>query len=371
MNFLFEISANYGGKIMYKKLSALILALTLILSACSGAPAVKLTPKETLEKIQETALAQNMASFEMTAVTDTNMEGEAASAEAAQALDMMKNLKMDIKGAVTGIKEGEFAMNLDFTVDMNGLAINAGGYLDSKELIVNYPMLGKLVVVNFEELMTMAKDMAPEEATEQLKPELVEKVINDYRSILVPKLSKYMIKNIPDESLVLEDEHVFTYKEEEIKAPALKMSLNAEQYVTMMKGLITDLSNDEEIYNALKSYEIPEFPATFDEYKMQITDLIESEDFKKAFEQFSAEGNEMQVDAIYGYDKDYLVTVAETKSNSKVNNEEQELKMDITQTAVAKMNYKDVKVEKPEVTEENSMGLQELMMMFMGGMPPQ
>ncbi len=352
---------------MYKKFSVLILALTLVLSACST-PVAKLTPKETLDKIQAKSLELDAYAFEMTGTMDTNVEGAEDNAEATQALEMMKNIQMDMDGTFTGMKSGEYATNMNFNVDMNGLGVKAGVYLDTKEIIVDYPMLGKLVVVKFDELMDMVKQYAPEEEAEKLDTELINKVTKDIKDVFIPKLTEYSLKNIPEDSLELIDEYAFKYKEEEeVKMPALKMTLNAEQYQKMTLGLIDDLTNDEEIYNTIKAYEIPDFPATFEEYQADLKEATESEEFKKAFNQ-ADEGADMNVVSIYGYDKDYLVQVGEMTSSTTVKEEEQEITVSVSQNFAFKMNYKDVKAEKPEVTEENSMGLEELMMMFMGGM---
>ncbi len=352
---------------MFKKLSAVILAFSIIFTGCTGATQTQLSAKEVMLEIQKQSLAQDKANFDM--VGTFNMEAPDADQNdpnTAAVLNMMKDMKYSLTGAYKGLEAGDFAFSGEGSFEMNGITVKGSLYLDQEDLIIDYPALGKLVDIKFEELINLINTQT---GSDVVSMDLVKKIAGDYKTVFAPKISDKFVENLPEEALELIPEYSFKFKDEEVKDKALKLVLNETQYQDLMMAVIKDLANDEEIYNTIAKYEIPDFPATFDEFKTKVNDALEDPKAKEQMEKaFSA--SSMNMETYYSYDDKYLPTMLNitTTQTTKVPTQEKEMTFTMSQDIQAKMNYDEVEITKPEITADNSMGIQELMMMIMGGM---
>ncbi len=349
---------------MFKKISILILALTLVLAGCAGAP--EITAKETLTKVMDKQVELNDVAVKFNLAANVELDEAVLESDpsAAEIISMFKDFKATFGYKVVDMKS-DFKASFDGSVDLDGVTVAFDGYLDKEMAAVNYPMLGKYVTVNFKEVIDMAKSMAAEEAAAEVSDDLVERIIKDINEVFMPKVVKYTNETLTDEDVKFVDDFAFVVDGEEVKEKALVYTLTPERMTDYSLGLYKYLAYDEEVYNTLKAYDIPDFPADFETFKAEFDKIFgEFEDeemkaeMKKAFEGVTYE-------IAMAYNDDYTVKYSKIRVDAEIDTEDETIGVIKYNYAVdSAYEYKDIVVEKPELNDENSMDF----MMFIQSM---
>ncbi len=345
---------------MFKKISILILVFTIILAGCSGAP--ELTAKETLDKMMEKQVEMDNVAAKIDMVMSIEFDESKMSdnPEAAEMLSMFENIKASLDFNAVDMKN-DFKMNFDGSFDLNGMSMNIDGYIDKEMAAVNYPMMGKYITITYKDLF----DLAKENGEAEIPSDIVERVVGDMNKVFVPKVIKYMTESFTEEDVKFVDDYVFMVDGEEVKEKAVVYTIAPDKMMDISLGMYKALAYDEEVYNTLKGYDIPDFPADFETFKAEFdkvfaeveNDEVQAE-MKEAFEG-------MTYDIAMAYNDDFTTKYAKITVDMKIDTEDESVgevgyKYDVDVV----YNYKDVKVEKPQLNDENSMDF----MMFLQGM---
>ncbi len=347
---------------MFKKLTILTLILALVLSGCAGKP--NLTAKETLVKIMEKeASLENMgASMDMLMNVEFDEEKIGNDPEAAGIVSMFKDLKMKLN--FTGINmKSDFQIGFDGSVFLNGLNINVDGYIDKEMAAVNYPMMGKYITVDFKELIQMAN----ENGDANISEDIVERVVKDFNTVIMPKVMDYTTEALSDEDVKFVEDYAFMVDGKEVKEKAIVYTISPDRMMDFSKGFYKKLAYDEEVYNMLKAYNIPDFPADFETFKSEFDEVMAEMEKEEAQVQVQEMFKDMNYDIAMAYNDDFTPKYTKMKMDMTIDTQEEEVgtigyKYDVDVV----YNYKDLKVEKPELTEENSMNFMMLLQnMFM------
>ncbi|PID79914.1 MAG: hypothetical protein CSB19_01475 [Clostridiales bacterium] len=346
---------------MYKKITALLLVAVLVLAGCAGQE--KLTAKETLVKVMTKSTEIENIGADMNIVMNMSFDEEKMdeNAQAVAMLDMFKNIEMALKFDAQNVKS-DAKVSFDGSLNLNGMAFMVDGYLDKEMAAVNYPMMGKYITANFKELIALANEQGDVELDENL----IENVIADYNTVFIPKLLKFYTDSLTDDDVKFEEDYKFTVDGEEKTAKALVFTIAPERMTEISKDLYKKLAEDEEIYNALKKYNIPEFPADFETYKSELNEItkdLEDEDAKEKFEDVFKSFN---YDIAMSYDDQYRTQYMKATMSAKIDTEDEEMgEMSYEYKIDGAYRYDDIKAVKPELTEENSM---DILTLLQGGM---
>ncbi len=349
---------------MLKKLSIITLVLALILTGCTGK--ADLTAKETLVKMmeKEASLENIGAKMDMVMNIEFDEEKVGQNPELAGVVGMMKNVKMSVNYTALDMKS-DFKVGFDGSADLNGFSVNVDGYIDKEMAAVNYPMMGKYITINFKDLIKMGN----ENSETQIPEDIVERVIKDVNSVLVPKVLAYMTEALKEEDVKFVEDYAFMEDGKEVKEKAVVYTISPDNMMEFTMGFYKKLAYDEEVYNTLKAYNIPDFPADFETFKAEFDKVIAEVDKEEVESELKKAFENMNYDIAMSYNDDYTPKHAKMKMDMKIDTEEEEVgeigyKYDIDVV----YNYKDLKVEKPELNEENSM---DFMMLLQSMMMPQ
>ncbi len=344
---------------MLKKISILTLILALVLSGCAGKP--NLTAKETLVKIMEKEVELNEigASMDVLMNVDFDEEKLGQDPEAGAMLGMFKDLKMKLNFTALDIKS-DFKIGFDGSVDLNGLNVNVDGYIDKDMAAVNYPMMGKYITVDFKELIKMANESGEANISE----DIIERVVKDFNTVLMPKIIAYTTESLAEEDVKFVEDYAFMVNGEEVKEKAIVYTIAPDKMMDFSMDFYKKLAYDEEVYNMLKAYNIPDFPADFETFKSEFDKAFAEIDKEEAQTEIQEMFKDMNYDIAMAYNDDYTPKYAKMKMNMTIDTQEEEVgKIGYKYDVDVVYNYKDLKVEKPELTEENSM---DFMMLIQG-----
>ncbi len=345
---------------MLKKITVLTLVLALVLVGCAGKP--NLTAKETLVKMmeKEASLENVGATMDMLMNVEFDEEKLGQNPEAGAMLSMFKNLKMKLN--FTGLNmKSDFKVGFDGSVDLNGLNINVDGYIDKEMAAVNYPMMGKYITVNFKDVIKMANESGEANISE----DIVERLVKDFNTVIVPKVMAYTTESLAEEDVKFAEDYAFMVDGEEVKEKAIIYTIAPDKMMDFSIGFYKKLAYDEEVYNMLKAYNIPDFPADFETFKAEFDKAMAEINQEEAQAEMQKMFKNMNYDIAMAYNDDYTPKYAKMKMDMSIETEAEEVgKISYKYDVDVVYNYKDLKVEKPELNEENSMDF----MMFLQSM---
>ncbi len=342
---------------MLKKLSILILAFTIVLAGCSTTP--QLTAKETLVKMMEKQVELDSVGAKIDMVMSVKFDESKLSGneEAASMLGMLENITANFDLKAVDMKN-DFKMSFDGDVNLNGMGVNIDGYMDKEMAAINYPMLGKYVTVNFKDLISLMR----ESGEADLPDDIVERVVSDLNKVFIPKVNKYMADSYADEDVKFVDEYTFVVDGEEVKEKAVVYTISPDKLTDVSMGMYKALAYDEEVYNTLKAYDIPDFPADFETFKSQFDEAFAEIDKDEMQAEMKEALAGMTYDIAMAYNDDFTTKYAKITVDMKIDTKDESVgevsyKYDVNVV----YNYKDVKVEKPELTDQNSMDFKMLL----------
>ncbi len=347
---------------MFKKITILTLILALVLSGCSGKP--NLTAKETLVKIMEKEADLNEVGADMNILMNVNFDEEkiGQDPEAGAILGMLKDLKMKLNFTAVDMKS-DFKIGFDGSVDLNGLNVNVDGYIDKDMAAVNYPMMNKYITVDFKQLIKMANESGEVNISE----DIIERVVKDFNTVITPKIMAYTAEALDDEDVKYVDDYKFMVDDKEVKERAIAYTISPDNMMDFSINFYKKLAHDEEVYEMLKAYNIPDFPADFETFKSEFDEAIAEIDQEEVQKEFKEMFDGMEYEIVMAYNDDYTPEYANVKMDMTIDLQEEEIgKIDYKYDVDVVYNYKDLKVEKPELDEENSMDIMTLLQtMFM------
>ncbi len=328
-----------------------VMVLVLAMSTMGCQP--KLTPKETLQKIQASAMAQKNYAAAFEGQMDMTFKGDVPP-EAAPYMDMFKNIKYsgDMQFKDTD-KLADMAMH--YNVDLNGLSMKLEMYFDGDQMIVKYPVMPQYIVVDFKEVL----DKATESADMPVKVDYASLIadLETLSNTWLPGFSTKVLEGADEKSMELIESYEFTLNGVKSKSKAIKVTLTAEAVMNMFNAAIAQTKDSKELYTVLKKYDTTGAIGTFEEYQALITEgnsALELDELKKAMEN-------VQYAYIIGYDRKYMPTTIAMDMKMAIKDEASAMDVAVNMTGVYQMNYKEVAVVIPEITPENSLSLVDMM----------
>lgn len=338
---------------MNKKIFALLIVVSLLVMGCTQA---QLTPKEVFQKMSDQGMQGKDMRLDFDGTMNMDITGDDMSSEVAAAQSMMQNIGFEGYALVKDMLSSPRAF-AEYKIDMNGMTISLDAYIDDELIALNYPMMGKYIVFNYNDI----NEMISENSDNQFDISKIKDMIGDFQKTILPKVNKVVIEKIDEGALSLEKDFEFTVKGETAKANALKVVLTKENMKEVYYAMIELASTDEEIYNTIAKYNFPNVPSTFDEFKQMISEQMSREKFDEMWDKmYNSDG---ALDYVYyiGYDKDYNPTYLKADAKLSMSPENaNNVTMDYDMSMNGKYSYDSITIEKPELTPENSINFQEL-----------
>lgn len=333
-----------------KKALSLLMVFVLAISLFTGCK--KETPKEVLQKGFENSLNMktSQSSFDMTLNFDF---------DTSEAPDQAFLLQM-INGSTI---KGEFKNDVDkmessglLTLDMNGMSYKSDFFSTPEKVAFNMPLMNKYIIMDPN---TSVDDQ--DKQKEDMK-KFSNEVMNTFLS------------NIEDENIqVLEKEKIST-PEGEVEITGYKINFNNDEMMKVMEELLSYLFKDEMFKNTMinnikNQAKLEGKELSDEEISAKIKDA--EDEMNKAIENMKKNLSFDNLEVTYGLDKDHNIRSSSIIGKLSVKNDENNQKaMSIKFNADSK-NWninKPVKIDIPELNEENSIKFEELSKQFpMGG----
>ncbi len=335
-----------------------IILIVAMLGGCSE----KLTPREKLDASMTNTI--NMATvkqnFDMTMSIEA--DEESISPEILMFLGMLKNIH------ITGdfqLDNNEILMGGNLTVDLQGISYNTELYLSKEKYIVKIPMFNKYLL-----LYDYTEENASDNPLFQDYDKMKELSQNIYSKIL-NQLDDESIKELKEISIDLPSGSV--------KATPIEMSFTDAQMKELLKTTFTDLLEDPDfkqyIQNSMEAQnqmlgEGLQEEVTVDNFDESLDMLKESLDTIDEILSFDT------VEVTYYLDKDNYIVKSDFNLLVTVIGDEETGMPQFTITLTGTDSYwdinKPIEITMPELTDENSMTLEDMVTNTMGGeMPPE
>lgn len=331
----------------------ILLVLSLALVGCQKT----LTPKETAIKLFENRAM--LEGYDMKFEGDLSIElGGEVDPSVEQYLGILKNIKLtgDMQYQKTD-KIGDYAMH--YTVDLNGMVMNMEMYFDGTQMIIKYPLLPNYIVVDLAELLEKASEEGGLPFT--LDYDAIVADLTTVMNELMPKLNVEMMKLINEESLEIIDAYTFTVDGESVTSKALKIDFNAELFEGMMNSFIDIAKDSKVLYDVLKKYDVENELGTFEAYQSNFEVMKETLENEVDMTEFYKILEALEYTYILGYDKSYKVKHMATKMVIRIDEATFGTDATMTMNSVYAMDESKSEVVFPEITEENSMFLEDFM----------
>jgi len=329
-----------------KKVLSLLLVFVLAISVFTGCK--KETPKEALQKGFENSLniKTSQSSFDMTLNFDF---------DASEAPDQAFLLQM-INGSTV---KGEFTSDIDkmelagqLVLDMNGMSYTSDIFSTPEKVVLKVPMMNKYLIMD----QNMSADDQDKQKEDMKK--------------LNTEVMDTLLSNIKDENIkVLEKEKIST-PEGEVEVTGYAITFNNDEMMKVMDDLLSYLFKNEIFRNSMKN-------SIKNQAKLEGEELSDEEvdaKVKEAEEEMNKAITEMKehltfdsLEVIYGLDKDYNVRSSSVKGTVSIKDDENIQNPISIKFDVNSQNWninKPVKIEIPELNEENSMKMEELSNQF-------
>ncbi len=345
---------------MYKKITVLLLVAALVLAGCAGEE--KLTAKETLVKVMTKSTEIENLGADMNIVMNMKFDEDKMgdNAQAIAMLDMFKNIELGLKFDAQNVKS-DFEMSFDGSLNLNGMAFMVDGYVDKEMAAINYPMMGKYITANFKDIIALAN----EDGDVVLDDNLVENIIADYNAVFVPKLLSIYTDSLAEEDVKLVEDYKFMVDGKEETKKAIVFTITPQRMVDMSMDLYKKLAVDEDVYNALKKYNIPDFPTEFEEYKAELNDKIDLLENDKSDVNLDDVFKSFNYDMAMSYDENYRMQFIKATMSATIDSEEEIGEISYEYKIDGAYRYDGITAVKPELTQENSM---DIMTLLQGGM---
>lgn len=335
-----------------RKIISLLLIIVLsigILSACGPKE-----PKEILKKATEESadMKTGTQSFEMGIKLDIPMENE--DPFASMILNAINNGK--ISGTFAS-DTNEMKTFGDFTLDLDGISYKCELYFSPEKSAIKVPMVDKYILLDDEEM----KNMSDEDQVKEMQ-----------------KLSIDMVNSILDEleddSLSKKEDVVLNTPEGDVKVTEITMDISDEKIKTIIKDIVPTLFENP----AMREMMVPSIKQQLELEGKEATDEAVQAELDNSLKEFNEGFTEIEdiltfneVKIVYGVDDDYNIRSSKIKLDYKVQDKETGEELGIVIDAEGKVwgINEPIEIEEPELTEENSIKMEELMNQFMMPMP--
>lgn len=337
-----------------KKILSLILILALALFALTGCKSE--TPKELLVKASEKALTLKTMSTDMT-VTLGATASEAmttAEPETATMLQTINGVKL------TGTMLQDVAAtkaDMKMQVVFNGMTVDFSMLMDGPQnMVLQSPLLEKIVL-----LTPKTDEAAP--------------VIDKAKMLSLNKeLTTFITTFLTDEEITLEKNVAYKGKDGDTKVKMLTINLTSERVYEFMNGIIPVVYQNEYI----KELMTPTLKAQLEAQGAEATDEAIKAELDKlptmlqdALVQSKEVMNFSAMTIKMGIDKNYNTVTSNVKMGLNAANPdapEQTVALTIDYLIDSYAFDKPVTVTMPEMTEENTMSMDDFMMQLMFGL---
>lgn len=340
--------------ITMKKILSLILILALALFTLAGCKSE--TPKEVLVKASEKAITLKTMTTDMT-VSLSAVASDAMIAtdpESASVFDMINGIKLTGTMAQdVDTSKADMKMQLTF----NGMTIDFSMLMDGpQKILLQSPLLEKMVLLTPE---TDAEPMVIDK--EKIKA-------------LNTEMTTYVTTFLTDEEITMEKNVAYTGKGGDAKIKMLTINLTSDRVYEFINGIIPVVYGNEYLKEIMK----PSIQAQLEMQGMEVTDEAIAEELDKlpamlqdALVQSKEVINFSSMVIKMGVDKDYntvnsAVTLGMTATNPDATEETVTFTIDYLLDSYA--FDQPVVVELPELTDDNTMSMEDFMMELMIGM---
>lgn len=309
----------------------------------------ELTAKQTLDKLYENQKQVENYQVDFNALMNIDVQMADIPSDVKPFLDMLKNLKVEGQMAYKNTdKIGDFAS--DYTLHLNGMSMTMEMYFDGDQMILNYPMIPQYMVMNINDLLQQAEAQGQElPFTGQ---ELIMK-LDALISLLADDVYQAILSVITEDHLELLETYEF---ENGTTSKAVKVTLDRDLMVDMMKSLFTTLQNNEDLYNALKSMDTNDEIPNFEEYKKML-ESAKAELDQDIQDEFSQVMGNLSYTYILGYDKAYNINNIFADMLIGISDPDTQGKIDLSMAINYIISTDSVEVTFPELDETNTINL--------------